>query len=257
MADSTNTQAKKPVRRRTRRSTLRPMEFLYQQIYDTNSNVVLGYDAILQINDRKLGTLTYDRISGIADRNNLSHRVGKWQITEACEMMVRKAEAGKSVHRVFITLSAKYVARAKFCAEFAEILAKYEVDPTRFCIQIPEQEFAAGSAELYANVKTLRDADVKVAISEFGVESTSMLKLSDAGVDYIKLDPAFAEGVDSSERIADVTESVIDLADKLGFLVIADGIDTKEQLQAFTRMRCFLLEGMHFSSPEREDEAIH
>lgn len=257
MAETTNNQAKKPARKRTRRSTLRPMEFLYQQIYDTNSNVVLGYEALLQINDKKLGTLTYDRFSGIADRNNLSHRIGKWQITEACEMMVRKAEAGKHIHRVFITLTAKYVSRSAFCDEFAKTLAKYEVDPSRFCIQIPEQEFAAGTPELFANIKTLREADVKVAISEFGVESTSMLKLSDAGVDYIKLDPAFADGVDSNERVANVTESVIELADKLGFLVIADGIDSKEQLNAFTRMRCFLLEGGHFSTPEREDEAIH
>ena len=54
-----------------------------------------------------------------------------------------------------------------------------------------------------------------------------------------------------------LTESVIELADKLGFLVIADGVDSKEQLQAFTKMRCFLLEGLHFSTPERENEAIH
>ena len=69
--------------------------------------------------------------------------------------------------------------------------------------------------------------------------------------------PAFAEDIDTNERTAGVTESAIELADKLGYLVIADGVDTREQLRAMNKLRCFLIEGRHFSVPEREDEAIH
>ena len=258
MAENTNTTEKKVSRpRKQRRNTLRPMEFLYQQIYDTNSNTVLGYDAVLYINDKKLGTLSYDHISGICDRNNLSARVGKWQITEVCEMLVRKAEAGKNVHRVFITLSSKYVGKPKFVEDFERILNKYQIEHNRFCIQIREPELNFAQPELLTNFDVLREKGVKIAITEFGAESSSILKLTNLHVDYIKLDPAFAEDIDTNERTAGVTESAIELADKLGYLVIADGVDTREQLRAMNKLRCFLIEGRHFSVPEREDEAIH
>ena len=241
--------------RKKRRNTLRPMEFLYQQIYDTNSNVVLGYDASLYFNDKKLGTLSYDSISGICDRNNLANRVGKWQITELCEMLVRKRDAGKKIHRVFVTLSAKYVSKPKFIEEYKKILDKYEVPYHRFCVQIRENELAGAPKELFDNLAALRKIESRVAVTEFGAES-SLLKFPQLQTDYIKLSPAFAQDITTDARAADVTESIVELADKLGYLLIADGIDTREQLAVVNRMRCFLVEGRHFSVPEREDEAI-
>ena len=258
MAENNNTTEKKVTRqRRPRRTALRPMEFLFSQIYDTNANTVLGYDAVLYINDKKRGTLSYDNISGICDRNNLSARVGKWQITETCEMLTRKDAAGKHVRRVFITLSSRYVGKPKFVEEFDRILGKYQIEHNRFCIQVREPELNFATPELFSNFDLLRERGTKIAITEFGVESSSMLKLTNLHVDYIKLDPAFAEDIDVNERTAGVTESAIELADKLGYLVIADGVDTREQLRAMNKLRCFLIEGRHFSVPEREDEAIH
>ena len=250
-------EKKAPRPRRKRRTTLRPMEFLYRQIYDTNSNIVLGYDAELFFNDQKLGTMSYDDISGICDRANLASRIGKWQIVEVCEMLQRKNLAGKHIHRVFVTLSAKYISRPTFVSEFDAVLNKYEIPHKRFCIQITESQMHNAPKELLDNIRALRSEGTKFAVSEFGAESSALLKLSDFAVDYIKLDPGFAEDIDVNDRVAGVAESMIELADKLGYLVIATGVDTKEQLNAFTRMRCFLIEGNHFSVPEREDEAIH
>lgn len=253
--NTTEVKEKKPAAKRPRRkraTELRPMEFLFMQVYDTNSNTVLGYDAELFINDKKLGTLTYDRIATVAGRSQLASRVGKWQIEEVCELIIRQNSYGKHIHRVFIDLTAKYLTRADFYTEFTKILAKYEIPHKRFGIQINEAELMAGSEQLYENIRLLREGGAKVCITDFGSESSSLRKLASLQVDYVKLNPDFTRDVAVDERAAGVTEGIIDLCEKLNVLVIADGIDTKEQLNEMKRMRCFLIEGNYFSTPERE-----
>ena len=251
----TKPKAKRP--RRKRPNELRPMEYLFTQIYDTNSNTVLGYDAALVINDKKLGSITYDRIAAVAGRSQLASRVGKWQIEEVCELIKRQNSYGKHIHRIFISLTAKYLSRADFYDQFVKTLAKYEVLHKRFGIQINEAELMAGSEQLFENIRLLREGGAKICITDFGAESTSLRKLATMNVDYVKLNRDFTRDVVDNERSAGITEGIIDLCDKLNVLVIADGIDTKEQLAVMKRMRCFLIEGNYFSTPERENAAIN
>ncbi|MDD6265677.1 MAG: EAL domain-containing protein [Clostridia bacterium] len=257
MADTVVQIPKKRGRpRKNKRETLRPIEFLYRQIYDTSENVVLGYEASLQINDPKLGTLPYNRISKVVSKSELAVKLGKWQILEACEMINRKKLQGKTVNRIFVTLSPKFLGKSKFFEEFSKIVEKNGISPNVFCIQISEAELQAANAGVKENLRLLRENGVKIAVINFGAESSSLLSLSVIDVDYLKLDASFAEGISHDSKIVGITESIIELCDKLDILIIADGIDTKEQLEIMKRMRCFLIEGEYFSKNEREDIAI-
>lgn len=251
---SKETKAKRP--RRKNPQALRPMEFLFSQIYDVNSNTVLGYDAELVINDKKLGAITYDRVASVAARSNLAVRMGKWQIEEVCELIKRQNSYGKHIHRVFITLTGKFLSKADFYDQFTKIVDKYEIPHKRFGIQINEAELVAGNDMLYENIKRLREGGAKVAITDFGAESTSLKQLSTMTVDYVKLNTSFTADIAENERTESITEGIVDLCGKLDVLVIADGIDTKEQLNIMKRMRCFLIQGKYFSVPERENAAI-
>lgn len=253
------TAAKKTNRRPRRRrpNELRPMEYLFTQIYDTNSNIILGYNATLVINDKKLGTLTYDRVSSVASHSNLAQRLGKWQIEEVCELIKRQNSYGKHIHRVFISLTGKYLSRGDFYSDFEKIVSKYEIPYKRFGIQINEAELAAGNEQLFENIRLLREGGSKVCITDFGAESSSLRKLATLNIDYVKLNRDFTTEITENQRTESITEGIIDLCDKLGILVIADGIDTKEQLNVMKRMRCFLIEGNCFSTPEREDSAFN
>ena len=256
--DNTDKAAKSTAKRprRKRQNELRPMEYLFMQIYDTNSNVVLGYDAALVINDKKLGTLTYDRIASVASHSQLASRVGKWQIEESCELIARQSSYGKHINRVFITLTAKYLSRADFYTEFTKILAKHDIPHRQLCIQVNEVELVTASEQMLENIRSLREGGAKVCITDFGSESTSLRKLATLEVDYVKLNPDFTRDVAVSERAAGITEGIVELCEKLNVLVIADGIDTKEQLNEMKRMRCYLIEGRYFSTPERESSAM-
>ena len=258
MAESkTTVKENKPKRaRRKNPQTLRPIEYLFSQIYDVNSNTVLGYDAELVINDKKLGTLTYDRVASVANRSNLAVRLGKWQIEEVCELIKRQNSYGKYINRVFITLSAKFLSKPDFYDQFLKITGKYEIEHKRFGIQINEAELVAGNDTLYENIVKLREGGAKVIITDFGAESTSLKQLSTLTVDYVKLNTSFTADIAENERTESITEGIVDLCGKLGVLVIADGIDTKEQLNIMKRMRCFLIQGKYFSTPERENAAI-
>lgn len=258
MAESkTTVKENKPKRaRRKNPQTLRPIEYLFSQIYDVNSNTVLGYDAELVINDKKLGALTYDRVASVANRSNLAVRLGKWQIEEVCELIKRQNSYGKYINRVFITLSAKFLSKPDFYDQFLKITGKYEIEHKRFGIQINEAELVAGNDTLYENIVKLREGGAKVIITDFGAESTSLKQLSTLTVDYVKLNTSFTADIAENERTESITEGIVDLCGKLGVLVIADGIDTKEQLNIMKRMRCFLIQGKYFSTPERENAAI-
>lgn len=254
VTDKKKPQAKRP--RRKRANELRPMEFLFMQIYDTNSNNVLGYDADLVINDKKIGTLTYDRISSVASHSQLAYRVGKWQIEEVCELINRQKVYGKNINSVFVTLTGKYLSKADFYTEFTKILAKNEIPHNCFGIQINEAELMAANDMLLENIRLLREGGAKICIIDFGSETTSLRKLASLQVDYVKLNREFTGDVADNERSAGVVEGIIELCEKLDVIVIADGIDTKEQLNEMKRMRCFLIEGQYFSTPEREVSAF-
>ncbi|MBE6574375.1 MAG: EAL domain-containing protein [Ruminococcaceae bacterium] len=258
MAEAKATKKETKTRRPRKKNpqALRPIEYLFSQIYDVNSNNILGYDAELVINDKKLGAIPYDRVASVASRSNLAVRLGKWQIEEVCELIKRQNSYGKHIHRIFITLSAKFLSKADFYEQFLKIVDKYEIPHKRFGIQINEAELVAGNTQLYDNIMKLREGGAKVAITDFGAESTSLRQLSTMTVDYVKLNTSFTADIAENERTENITEGIVDLCGKLGVMVIADGIDTKEQLNIMKRMRCFLVEGKYFSSPERENSAI-
>ena len=256
-AAETKTEAKKPRRTTRRRNSLRPMEFLFRQIYDTSGNAVVGYECMLQINDKKLGCLTYDKIASVAEKTTLISRVGNWELEEACEVLKRAYDAGKHVHLLFLPLSPKHIVRPDFFDKLDSILKKYDISYSRFVFEIMDSEFFNYGKEFTKALTVLREKGVKIALKDFGAESSSLTKLRDMPIDYLMLDSEFMTDISHDKRSRDITESVVEMAQKLDIMVIGTGVDTKEQLQITKEMRCYLVAGRYFSVPDREDRAIN
>ncbi|MBQ7499496.1 MAG: EAL domain-containing protein, partial [Clostridia bacterium] len=229
------TEAKKPRKTTRRRNALRPIEFLFQQIYDTSGNAVVGYECMLQINDKKLGCLTYDKIASVAERTTLISRLGNWALEEACEVLKRTYDAGKHVHLLFLPLSPKHIIRPDFFDKLDSILKKYDISYGRFVFEIYDSEFFNYGKEFSKAIAALREKGVKIALKDFGAESSSLTKLHDMQIDYLMLDPEFMTDI-TNKRSRDITESIVEMAQKLDIMVIGTGVDTKEQLNVTKEM---------------------
>ncbi len=132
---------------------------------------------------------------------------------------------------------------------FSGLCEKYEIDPAKLHIEITETALADETKKNLGTLKELQDRGFTVEIDDFGKGSSSLGLLKDIPADVLKIDKEFIQKSTNEKRIFVILESIIGMAKKLDLKVIAEGIETPEQLETLTELGCFMFQGYYFSKP--------
>jgi len=222
----------------------------YQPQIEIATGRISGAEALIRWQHPELGMLAPDRFIPVAEETGLIRKIGEWVIREVGSDMKILREAGYSSLRMAINLSALQIARPQHTeavrqaiinAGMAESGAEFEVEITESSLMTGEQALAATTA--------LKNLGLSLAIDDFGTGYSSMLALRRLPIDRIKIDRSFIKGVPEDTDDVAMTAAVIAMGRALGLRILAEGVETRAQLEFLRSHGCEEAQGFLFSQP--------
>lgn len=233
-------------------------EFLlhYQPKLQLSDGTVMGVEALIRWQSPTLGLISPEKFIPLAEETSLILPIGEWVLREACRANKLWQEQGYKPITVAVNLSAKQFRHSNIEQVVASILAETKLDPAYLELEITETAIMDNVSTAVDTLNTIEEMGVKITIDDFGTGYTSISYLKQFPVSVIKIDRSFIKGLPDSQDDASITTAVIALAHSLNIKVVAEGVETSQQLQFLTEQGCDMVQGYYFSQPLAETNIL-
>ena len=225
---------------------------LYQPQIDLASGKVACSEALVRWQHPQLGTLTPDKFIPLADETGLIQDVGRWVLGEATRQTREWTDRGREGAIVAVNVSAVQFRRPRFASEVAQALTDAGLDATQLGIEITETVLMEDVDTTTHTLSRLKDMGVRISIDDFGTGYSSLAYLKRFPIDELKIDRSFVAGLnDDTDNLA-IVRTIIALAKALKLDVVAEGVETEDQLEFLRAMGCDRAQGYLLGRPAKE-----
>jgi diguanylate cyclase (GGDEF)-like protein/PAS domain S-box-containing protein len=233
------------------RNALERDEFVlhYQPQVDLASGEIVGMEALIRWQHPEMGMVAPSRFIGVAEETGLIVQIGAWVMRAACQQNRAWHEAGLGRLRVAVNLSARQFGAANLVADIRSVLAETGLAPGCLEIELTESLFMSDVTLAVELLHSMKALGVKLSIDDFGTGYSSLSYLSRFPIDVLKIDRSFVAAISRDSNDAAIVASIIALAHNLKLSVIAEGVETEEQLDYLRRHGCDQMQGYFFSPP--------
>ncbi|WP_395407202.1 putative bifunctional diguanylate cyclase/phosphodiesterase [Pseudoduganella sp. UC29_106] len=233
------------------RNALERDEFVlhYQPQVDLDSGRIVGMEALLRWQHPELGMVPPARFIGLAEETGLIVPIGAWVLRTACAQAKTWHEAGYEGLRVGVNLSARQFGQQNLVASIATALAETGLPASALEIELTESLFMNDVTQAVNLLHELKALGVALAIDDFGTGYSSFSYLRNFPIDVLKIDRSFVSDIATDADDAAIVVSIIALAHNLQLRVIAEGVESEEQLEFLRRHGCDEMQGYYFSRP--------
>jgi diguanylate cyclase (GGDEF)-like protein/PAS domain S-box-containing protein len=231
------------------------LEIFYQLEVDLAEESATGVEALVRWQHPSLGLLGPSEFIEVAEDTGLVVALGEWVLREACaELARRDRHFGSGGLRLSVNLSARQLGVAELIDTVREVLRETGLDPARLCLEITESVLMDDVESAIEALLGLKALGVRLAIDDFGTGYSSLSYLRRFPVDVVKLDRSFVAGLGVDPAATAIVAAVVNLAHALGITVVAEGVETEEQLVALRALRCDRAQGYYWNAPLPADE---
>lgn len=226
------------------------LELHYQPQVDIRSERLLGLEALVRWRHPEYGYIPPSRFIPVAEDCGLITELDVWVLRAALSQQAAWRAEGLSVPTVAVNVSATQFYRADFCDVVEALLLEHDIPAHRLDLELTERIAMVHSGSTLATLDRLRQIGVKLSIDDFGTGYSSLGYLKRYPFDKLKIDKSFVDGVADDPEDQAIVMAIIGIARGLGFLTVAEGVETAEQL-AFLRMQgCNTYQGYLHSRPQ-------
>ena len=233
----------------------RELELHYQPQVDIASGRIRGVEALMRWRHAERGWIPPGRFIPVAEESHLIQPMGDWALGEGCRQLAAWDRAGHYDLQVGINVSAVQFRSAGFVGAVTRALRAEEIDPSRLELELTESELIDDREVAISVLGSLKKLGVKISVDDFGTGYSSLNYLSRLPVDCLKIDRSFVVRVEQGGRDAAIVQAIISLAHSLGLRVLAEGVETKEQLRFLRAHGCDEAQGYLFARPCATDAA--
>ncbi len=240
------------------RFALEHEEFIlhYQPRINLASGKVSGVEALIRWNDPQKGMISPGVFIPLAEKRGMIGAIGEWVLKEACRQIKEWQRAGVPPPLVAVNLSIEQLRKPGFPASIEGILRAANLAAQFLELEVTEST-AMNDAENAAIVlKVLSDMGFALAIDDFGTGYSSLSHLKRFPVTYLKIDQSFVRGIPSDHNDMAIVKTIIGMAKNLNMRLIAEGVETSEQLEFLKNAGCDEVQGYFFSKPLPPDELV-
>jgi diguanylate cyclase (GGDEF)-like protein/PAS domain S-box-containing protein len=217
----------------------------YQPIVELASGKALGVEALVRWEHRERGMVPPSEFIPLAEETGLVVPLGHWVLDEAC----RALSALPEKITLSVNLSGRQLLQPEFCDELKEMLARSRIDPSRLRLELTESMLIGNGAAARAALTQLRGTGVRLCIDDFGTGYSSLSYLHELPIDSLKIDRSFVGAMGDDERKIKIVQSIVVLGKALGIDVVAEGVETAEQVDLLRQLGCELAQGYFFARP--------
>lgn len=221
----------------------------YQPQLSTSGCQIQGVEALLRWHHPVKGLIPTGSLIPIIEDTGLIIPIGEWVLRKACEDMAQWQKDGIAINRIAVNVSARQFKQASFIELVKDIVKETGIDPNTLELELTES-LLIDDLELTLEVlNSLRVMGVRMAIDDFGTGYSSLNYLKQFPVDMLKIDQSFIRNLPENTDDAQITRTIISMAHNLGLGVIAEGVETQEQLKFLQQTKCEEVQGYLFSRP--------
>tara|TARA_R110002167_G_scaffold76592_9_gene213320 strand:- start:187 stop:2136 length:1950 start_codon:yes stop_codon:yes gene_type:complete len=229
------------------------LRLVYQPIIDTQTQLASSFEALLRWNlDGE--EIVPDEFIRIAEQYGQIRKIGTWVLKEACLACKRWQDQDSRFRNVGVSINVSVIQMQEdnFTHVLQEALTQSRLQPEYVYLEITESIFASDINKLFQQVTAIQNMGVKVSIDDFGTGYSSLSVLQDLAVDIVKIDQSFIQKIESNG--ASIVKAVMNVAKGLDFKVVAEGIETQEQLDKLVSIGVNYLQGFHLARPLEEKD---
>ncbi|MGV0106613.1 EAL domain-containing protein [Nostoc sp. DSM 114167] len=223
----------------------------YQPIVSLASGSILGFEALLRWQHPERGLLNPADFISLAEETGLIFSIGKWALHEACRQMQvwRVCHHSKLLEKISVNLSVKQFSQPDLIEQIGQILHSTGLDAGALILEITEKAIVENGDRVTTAILQLREMGIELSIDDFGTGYSSLGGLYNFPISVLKIDRSFISLMGTSSKNLEIIEIIVTLAHKLGVDVLAEGVETKEQLLLLRKLNCQYAQGHFFSVP--------
>jgi diguanylate cyclase (GGDEF)-like protein/PAS domain S-box-containing protein len=225
------------------------LSMCYQPIVNTISGNVEALEALIRWNNPVLGNVTPGEFIPIAEETGLIIKIGIWVLKTVASQHAEWMEKGYEYNHISINASPIQIQAVGFCGMVREIIEKFNIDPKHLEIEVTEGTLIKSFEDNADILKDMMTTGIKISIDDFGSGYSSLNYLTKLPINTLKIDKSFIDRIDMGNNSKNIVNYIIKLSHELGYIVIAEGVETKVQLGMLEEMGCDLIQGYYFSKP--------
>lgn len=224
-------------------------EIHYQPIVDLLSGSVREFEALIRWNHPKRGLVLPDDFVEIAEETGLIIPIGKWIIEKACRQLAEWQRNSPVTLAMSVNLSAKQLMHPSLTDQVNEILRDTRLQPNQLKLEVTESTVMEHSERSLSVLSELDKLGVSLSTDDFGTGYSSLSYLQRFPFNRLKIDRSFIDKMGEDNRSGAIVKTILNLGENLGIEVVAEGIETEEQLESLQMLGCRLGQGYLFSRP--------
>jgi len=221
----------------------------YQPQYDLKTRRVIGMEALIRWDHPERGVMQPGKFIALAEDNGLIVPIGAWVIHTACVHNKALQDQGIAPIKVAVNLSARQFRQKGLVKAIAAILQDTGLDPRYLELELTESMVMHSAEEVIGMLRELQCMGVQLSVDDFGTGYSSLSYLKRFPVHRLKIDQSFVRDIGADADDTAIVQSVIALGHALKMAVVAEGVETQEQLAFLTAADCDEAQGFYFSKP--------
>jgi len=233
------------------------MVIYYQPQLDIKSNKITGFEALLRWNSAKIGPVSPLKFIKVAEDTHLIIPIGAWVLKNACSFLRKLNDTGYRDITISINISILQLLQEDFVSLVMNTINSTKINPEEVELEITESVLMESFEDILWKLGELKNQGVKIALDDFGKGYSSLSYLKQLPISTLKIDKAFIDDISISQYNKTLTGQIVAMGRIMGMTVVAEGVETEEQLEYLAKYKCNKIQGYIFSRPVPEKEAIN
>ena len=230
------------------------LELYYQPKFDTNSQKIVGAEALLRFKDNEGHMISPGIFVPIAEESGFVTLIDDYVLKKVCVDINILKKKGINIVPISINLSRKKLEEGHFLKKYLKVMESSDVDVKDIELEITEGTILSDNKIIKRSVKELKKAGFRILVDDFGTGYSSISVLKDLDIDEIKIDRSFIN--DNSEKSKEIVKYVFNLSSALKVKTTAEGVENIEQYEMLKKLNCNTIQGYYFSKPMPFDDFI-
>ncbi|MGZ9899536.1 EAL domain-containing protein [Shewanella gaetbuli] len=234
---------------------LKELSLVYQPKFDVKTAKIVGLEALLRWNSKSLGVISPAEFIPLAEETGIINEIGHWAISEACEQLAQWYQQGFDDITVAVNLSARQL-KADIISTIEVALAVSGLPASSLELELTESMIMGNPKDSVEILNQLKAIGLTISVDDFGTGYSSLSYLKRFPIDTLKIDREFVRDITEDPDDASITSAIITLAHSLELNVVAEGVETKEQLAFLHKGGCDQVQGFLLSKPLNPDDCL-
>ena len=220
-----------------------------QPKYDIEKGTIIGAEALVRWISLENGFISPGDFIPVFENNGFVYEVDKFIWEESCRYLRKWLDEGREVHPISVNVSRIDLYVPKLVQHLVDLREKYQLPSQYLELEITESAYTEDPEQIITITRQLREAGFVILMDDFGTGYSSLNMLKDIQIDVLKLDMGFLKSSDYSAKGGNILTAILKMAESLKMQTIAEGVETKEQVEFLKSIGCRYVQGFYYSKP--------